>query len=92
MDSYIIPIAVLAGLWYIANKHSQDAEKTLPLPTAKHGIIPLAQLPRDPIAESSIAEIAPRGEQPVSGALGFGIASLGPKQVNPWANMSSDFF
>lgn len=84
MDSYIIPIAVLAATWVIANRHAKMAT-TQPLVTSSSGVVPLEQLPRDPIApDTSQSEVAPRTENPVSGALGFGVPSLAPHLVLPW--------
>jgi len=90
MDKYIMPVAILAGLLYLANKHAKLAQYQLapPSPTNK---VEAEMFPRDPIApETSTDEIAPRVSQSVTGALGWGIPGLAPKQVNPWAN--PDFF
>lgn len=84
MDSYIVPIAVLAAAWVIANRHAKMATATIPSVSGS-GVIAEAFLPRDPIApDTSRSEVAPRTEYPVSGALGFGVPSMGPHLVLPW--------
>lgn len=90
MDKYIMPVAILAGLLYLANKHAALAKYRRPGPGASSKVA-VEMFPRDPIApETSTDEIAPRVSQSVTGALGWGIPGLAPKQVNPWAN--PDFF